>query len=366
MQLQAGGEQMTRQSRRGRKKRTTQPVPTNPLQAMLADYLRWTQGGNYSEATVRNRRVHIGFFLHWCIERGLREPVEVTRPVLERYQRYLFHYRKKNGEPLSFHSQHSRLAPVRVWFKWMVRQNYLLANPASEIELPRIGYRLPNVLTIAEAEQVISQPDIHDPLGLRDRAILETLYSTGMRRLELIHLKLFDLDLARGSVTIRQGKGKKDRVIPIGDRAVAWIEKYLADARPRLVVEPDAGVLFLTADGEEISRDHLTFMARGYIAQSKIGKTGACHLFRHTMATLMLEGGADIRFIQQMLGHSKLSSTQIYTQGSIRMLKQVHSMTHPAQLHKPAAATGNGNSHDQQKAALLAVLEAEAEEEEAE
>jgi len=218
------------------------------------------------------------------------------------------------------------------------------------------------VLSIAEGEQVISQPDIHDPLGLRDRAILETLYSTGVRRLELIHLKLYDLDLARGIVTIRQGKGKKDRVIPIGDRAVAWIEKYLAAARPRLVVEPDAGTLFLTADGEEIGRDHLTFMARGYIAQAKIGKTGACHLFRHTMATLMLEGGADIRFIQQMLGHAKLSSTQIYTQVSIRMLKQVHSMTHPAQLHKPTAATGD-EQNEQQKAALLAALEAEAEEE---
>jgi integrase/recombinase XerD len=357
---------MTRQARRGRKRRASQLVPTNPLEAMLSEYLSWTSVKNYSEVTVRNRRVHIGFFLHWCAERGLQEPVEVTRPILERYQRYLFHYRKKNGQPLSFHSQHTRLAPVRVWFRWMVRQNYLLANPASEIELPRIGYRLPNVLSIAEAEQVISQPDIHDPLGLRDRAILETLYSTGVRRLELIHLKLYDLDLARGIVTIRQGKGKKDRVIPIGDRAVAWIEKYLADARPRLVVEPDTGILFLTADGEEIGRDHLTFMARGYIAQAKIGKTGACHLFRHTMATLMLEGGADIRFIQQMLGHAKLSSTQIYTQVSIRMLKQVHSMTHPAQLQRPAAVTGDGSDeqkNEQQKAALLAALDAEAEEE---
>ena len=296
------------------------------------------------------------------MERGLQEPVEITRPVLERYQRYLFHYRKKDGQPLSFHSQHSRVAPVRVWFKWLVRQNYLLANPASEIELPRLGYRLPHVLSIAEAEQVIGQPDIHDPLGLRDRAILETLYSAGMRRLELIHLKLFDTDLGRGIVTIRQGKGKKDRVIPSGDRAVAWIEKYLNEVRPRLVVEPDDGTLFLSADGEAISPDHLTFMARGYIAQANIGKTGACHLFRHTMATLMLENGADIRFIQQMLGHSKLSSTQIYTQVSIRMLKQVHSMTHPAHLQKPAAAAADGN-HDQQKAALLAALETEAEEE---
>jgi integrase len=204
---------MTRQTRRGRKKRPSTMVPTNALETMLAEYLDWTQVRNYSEVTVCNRRVHIGFFLNWCNERGLQEPVEITRPVLERYQRYLFHYRKKNGEPLSFHSQHTRLAPVRVWFKWLVKQNYLLANPASEIELPRIGYRLPNVLTIAEAEQVLAQPDIHDTLGLRDRAILETFYSTGMRRLELSQLKLFDLDLARGIVTIHQGKGKKDRVI---------------------------------------------------------------------------------------------------------------------------------------------------------
>ncbi len=350
---------MTRQ-RRGRRKRTATVAPTNALEAMLAEYLNWTQVRNYSEVTVRNRRVHIGFFLRWCVERGLREPVEITRPVLERYQRFLFHYRKQNGQPLSFHSQHSRVAPVRVWFKWLVRQNYLLANPASEIELPRLGFRLPQVLSIAEAEQVIGQPDLHDPLGLRDRAILETLYSTGIRRLELIHLKLYDMDLGRGIVTIRQGKGKKDRVLPIGDRAVAWIEKYLHEVRPRLVVEPDDGTLFLSAAGEEISRDHLTHMARGYIAQANIGKTGACHLFRHTMATLMLENGADIRFIQQMLGHAKLSSTQIYTQVSIRMLKQVHSMTHPAQLPKPAAAAADGDNHDEQKAALLAALQAEA------
>lgn len=105
---------MTRQTRRGRKKRTSPLVPTTALEAMLAEYLNWTQVRNYSEATVRNRRVHIGFFLQWCSERGLQEPVEITRPVLERYQRFLFHHRKKNGQPLSFHSQHSRMAPVRV------------------------------------------------------------------------------------------------------------------------------------------------------------------------------------------------------------------------------------------------------------
>src|SRR5208337_4854803 len=209
---------------------------------------------NYSEKTVRNRQVHIGFFLQWCKERGLSEPVEVTRPVLERYQRHLFHYRKKNGEPLSFRSQHSCLVPLRVWFRWMTRQNHILHNPASELELPRLGRRLPrHVLTIHEAEQVLQQPDIRDPIGLRDRAILEVFYSTGMRRTEAIHLKLFDLDLERGTIMIRQGKGKKDRFVPIGERAIAWVQKYIREARPQLAFEPDDLTVFLTAEGEPFS-----------------------------------------------------------------------------------------------------------------
>ena len=203
------------------------------------------------------------------------------------------------------------------------------------------------------------QPNLADPLGLRDRAILETLYSTGMRRLELINLKLYDLDTERGTILIRQGKGKKDRVIPIGDRALAWTQKYLEKSRPKLVAEPDDGTVFLTAQGEPFSRDHLSDAVRTHILAAQLGKTGACHLFRHTMATLMLEGGADIRFIQQMLGHADLSTTQIYTQVSIRLLKQIHSATHPAHLHKTEAAAKEKISDEH--AALLDTLTAEEE-----
>jgi len=282
---------------------------------------------------VKNRRVHIGFFLDWAYERGLTEPVEVTRTVLETYQRHVFHYRKKSGEPLSFTGQHDRIVPLRVWFKWMARHHHILHNPASELELPRLGMRLPKaVLTAHEAEQVIEQSNVHDILGLRDRAILETLYSTGMRRLELVNLTLWDLDLERGAVTIRQGKGKKDRMIPIGDRAAAWVRKYLEEARPQLAMEPDDKVVFLSNAGEPFSLDYLTEMVRGYVEKSGVGKPGACHLFRHTMATLMLEGGADIRFIQAMLGHADLKTTQIYTHVAIRQLQEIHRATHPAKL----------------------------------
>ena len=126
-------------------------------------------------------------------------------------------------------------------------------------------------------EQVLAQPNINDPLGLRDRALMETLYSTGMRRMELANLKLYDLDTERGTVTIRQGKGKKDRVIPIGDRAAAWMDKYLRESRPQLVVEPDDHTVFLSNAGEPFCLDHLSDLVRTYVDAANIGKRGACH-----------------------------------------------------------------------------------------
>jgi integrase/recombinase XerD len=311
------------------KPRKAKTIPATPMQAMLEDYIEKLEVQGFTDDTRSVRRVHLYMFERWAADRGLLEPVEITRPVLERYQRYLFHYRKKDGKPLSFSSQHSRLSGLRQWFKWLTRQNYLLHNPASELELPRLSKPLPRVLNASEAEAIMQQPNVADPVGLRDRTILETFYSTGMRRFELVNLKLYDVDREAGIVTIREGKGKKDRIIPIGDRACRWIDKYLDESRPKLAVEPDDMTMFLTAQGEPFSRNFVSLIVREYIEGAGIGKRGACHLFRHTMATLMLEGGADIRFIQQMLGHSRLDTTQIYTHVSIRMLKQIHSATHP-------------------------------------
>lgn len=316
-------------------KRKPLPAPATPLEALLEKHLEALRIQNYSEYTIKSRRVHIGFFLDWCHERGITEPVDVTRTVLESYQRHVFYYRKKNGEPLGFRGQHDRLVPLRVWFRWMTRQHHVLHNPASELELPRCGFRLPKaVLTAHEAEQIIQMTNVHTPLGLRDRAILETLYTTGMRRIELVSLKLWDLDLERATVIIRQGKGKKDRVIPLGDRTALWVRKYLDESRPQLVSEPDDKTVFLSNAGEPLALDYLTEVVRGYVDDANVGKRGACHLFRHTMATLMLEGGADIRFIQAMLGHADLKTTQIYTHVAIRQLQEIHRATHPAKLER--------------------------------
>ena len=275
------------------KKRKPAQPPSSPLAAMLERHLEDLRVKNYSEYTIKNRRTHIGFFVEWCRDRGVTEPTEVTRPILEHYQRYLFHYRQKNGNPLTFRSQLARLVPLKVWFRWMARQRHILHNPASELELPRLEHRLPKmVLTIAEIEKVLAQPDVNDPLGLRDRALMETLYSTGMRRLELANLKLYDLDT--GTVTIRQGKERRTASFRSAN-GPAWIEKYVGESRPKLAVEPDDHTAFLSNAGEPFSLDHLSALVRAHVDAANIGKRGSCHMFRHCLATFMLENRADIR-----------------------------------------------------------------------
>jgi integrase/recombinase XerD len=247
--------------------------PTDPLgMGRLAEaFFTWMLTKNYSERTVANRRQYLGYFIAWAADRGLTRPSEITKPILERYQRFLYHHRKKDGRPLSFRSQHSRLVPVRAYFKWLARQNHILYNPASELELPKLEHRLPRyVLTQSEAERVMAQPDLNDVLGVRDRAILEVLYSTGMRRMELAGLELCSVDVERGTVMIRQGKGKKDRMVPIGERALNWIDKYVREVRSQLVMEPDESVLFLTDDGMPISPNRLTQMVRNYVDAADI------------------------------------------------------------------------------------------------
>jgi integrase/recombinase XerD len=239
-----------------------------------------------------------------------------------------------------------------------------LSSCAPHLDLPREERRLPRVvLTAREADQVLSQPNVHDLLGLRDRAILEMLYSTGLRRTELTNLMIHDLDQSRQTVFVRLGKGKKDRIVPIGERALAWAAKYLYEARPRIVVEPDCGRLFLSREGGPVAPATLTELVGEYVLAAGVGKSGACHLFRHTMATLMLEGGADVRFIQEMLGHANLQTTQIYTRVSIQKLKAIHDATHPGAKLRPAVTRAADDKTEADRAALLQALEADQEQE---
>ena len=323
-------------SKRIRKQIAGDPTDPQGMLALMAPYFEWMQVRNYSDQTVDTRRGKLGYFIDWCVARGIHRPAEVTKPIVERYQRYLFHYRKRDGDPLTFQSQVNRLTPIRTWFRWLCRYNHILYNPAADIELPKAEHRLPKcVLTANEAEQVINQPNVTEKSGIRDRAILETFYSTGVRRLELLNLCPYDIDAERGVVAIRLGKGKKDRIIPIGDRALAWVNRYLVEVRPGLLVG-DRGLdkLFLSRLGRPFTPSQMTSLVARYVIAADIGKRGSCHLLRHTMATVMLENGADIRYIQAILGHSRLETTEVYTHVSIRKLKEIHTATHPARLKR--------------------------------
>jgi integrase/recombinase XerD len=304
----------------------------------LQRYVAFLEVRSYSLNTIRYRDTHLRTFIIWCDERSLTRPGQLDRLTLERYQRHLFYYRKANGDPLASESQQQQhLWALRLWLRWMVKQGQLSRSPAEELELPRSSQRLPKaILTARKTEAVLAQPDLGAAVGLRNRAILETLYSTGMGRAEVCGLQTQDLDFERGMVMIRQGKGKKDRLIPIGERALAWIAAYRERARGELVAGRDLGRLFLSCLGENMRPAHLTRVVGRYVREVGVGKLGSCHMFRHTMATLMMENGADIRFIQAMLGHVNLNTTQLYTQVSLGHLKEVHTALHPGRLPEAA------------------------------
>ncbi|MCP4474738.1 MAG: site-specific tyrosine recombinase XerC [Gammaproteobacteria bacterium] len=317
------------------KPKATPPIDHNGLYPYLLRFTEWGYVKGLSPATVKSRDRSLRRFIAWCDERSLDDPTAITKPILESYQKHLYYYRKSNGEPLSHGSQHALLAPIRAFFKWLSRENYILYNPASELELPRQQRGLPRaILSEDEIDTIISLPDIKTPYGIRDRAILETLYSVGIRRMELVNLNIYDIDSSRKTLLVREGKGRKDRLLPLGERALHWVERYRLEARPELQTSHTETTLFLTDYGEPWVRNRLSELIKKYLHHAKIDKPGACHLFRHAMATHMLDNGADIRYIQMMLGHSDLSTTQIYTQVSIEKLRQIHAATHPADRPK--------------------------------
>lgn len=307
------------------------------FEQQIRAYLRHLEVRNYSPQTLDSANRALRLFGAWSIERGIGRPEQVTLRVLERYQRALFHTRKSNGEPLSFKTQELRLSHVRALFRYLVRQHVIAYSPAAELLLPRSPPRLPtDTFSVAEMEQILRTPDLSTALGLRDRALLELFYSTGLRRTEVALLDLYDLDRDRRWVVVRKGKGGKGRVVPIGERALAWTVKYIEEARSQLVLTEEEWALFVSAKtGRRFRPDALGHLVRRMLDDSGVRhRKGACHLFRHTMATHMLEGGADLRAIQEMLGHAKLDTTQIYTKVSIERLQQVHAQAHPASLER--------------------------------
>jgi integrase/recombinase XerD len=346
----------------------------NGLTRYQGAFHEWEAVVGYSPRTVAGQRHALVRFISWCDERGLDRPQDITRPILERYQRHVYHYRKHNGQPLTVSAQLGLILPLQAWFKWLTKQNHILYNPAADLDLPVRPKALPKgLLSVAQVDEILNGCDVGKPEGVRMRAMIEVLYSTGIRRFELAGLKLFDVDVERGALMVRQGKGAKDRLVPVGDRACAWVGKYLREVRPELATSADNYVLFLDDGGRAYEPGRLGDQVKRHLVATGIEQPGSCHLFRVACATHMLENGADIRFIQCLLGHAKLDTTQIYTQVSLAKLKEVHNATHPARLHRAADTTtshqngpGATNAAPTDRSAtdpagtLLAALQAEA------
>lgn len=335
-----------------------EPLAGAGLTRYLQEHLEWLRVANYSPDTARTRRQAIGRFIAWAGERGIEEPRQITRAMVERYQRHLFYYRKPSGQPLSVGMQGQYLAAIKLWFKWLTRAHHILANPASELDLPRRPKQLPGkILSAAQVEAILAQAEPATHAGLRDRALLELLYATGLRRSEAASLGVYDIDALRGLLWVRQGKGGRQRVVPLGERALAWLDKYLSEARPQLLAG-ESLALFLSDYGAPMRADQVADKVRRHMQFAGIAKGGATHLLRHACATHMLEGGADIRFIQAMLGHANLETTEIYTHVSIDKLIEVHRATHPGRLQraKPADDARPGPDADHAAEALLEAL----------
>jgi integrase/recombinase XerD len=319
-----------------RKPKAAQPSDSNPLQPYKLSFCEWTCIMGLSDKTADMREWALGHFIAWVDERGIRHPGEVTRPILQRYQRHLYLLRKKDGQPLAYSSQVNRLTPVVAFFKWLTREGHILSNPAADLDMPKAPHRLPrHLLSIEQVSQVLNQPDTHTLIGLRDRAMLEVLYSSAIRRSELAHLKITDVDTERGTLMVRLGKGAKDRLVPVGERACAWVRRYSLEVRPELL-SADTLVLFLNDWAQPFEPKQLSALVRRYMQAAGFA-SGSCHALRHACATHMLDGGADIRFIQALLGHSELTTTEIYTHVAIGKLKAVHALTHPARLERVTA-----------------------------
>ena len=319
------------------------PIPGDPndpqgLTALLHRYLIWMETHNFAANTASVRRQQLSRFISWCADRSVTQAAAVTPRMIERFQRHLFYYRKRNGQPLSIASQSHWLTSLRSWMAWMKDQGVIQQSPAGDLQLPKGEKRLPrHPLSVQEVEAILTQPDIRTPCGLRTRAILEVLYSSGLRRKEVLALELGDIDRSRRVILVRLGKGNKDRFVPVGERALAWIDKYLFQGRPALCDDPDQNLLFVTRNGRPLHPNQVSAQVRRAMDQAGITKRGSCHLFRHTAASMMLDRGADIRHIQAILGHENLCTTQIYTYVSIGKLCEVHARTHPARLFRPSS-----------------------------
>jgi integrase/recombinase XerD len=271
---------------------------------------------------VENYSLDLARYAGFLAREGVSDPRAADGSTILRYLARL------RQEGLAARSAARHLSAVRGFYRFLVGEGKLAESPALLVESPRLGRKLPQVLSRDEVERLIAAPDISTPLGLRDRTMLEVLYATGLRVSELVGLRGSQVDLVVGYLRTR-GKGSKERIVPMGEVASSWIDRYLKIARRTILKRRQSPYLFLTARGGPMTTARFFQIVRTVAAKADIRKVIGPHTLRHSFATHLLEGGADLRSVQMMLGHADISTTQIYTHVSRERLRELVKRHHP-------------------------------------
>ena len=291
----------------------------------LVEFRAWLRVRHYRPASLTTYTEMLRPFWAWCAQEQITDLRALTRSVLERYAASVM------ACPLSRATQALRLRALKRLFASLVETNHLLLDPAAGLRDPSAGHRLPRpILTQAEVRRLLVQPNTSLRHGIRDRALLELCYATGLRVGEVVTCTVYDVDLDAGLLTVRRGKGGHARVVPLGREATRWLSEYLAQIRPRWNrFAPHERALWLARDGRPLSHAMVSIIIRRAAQAARLTKRVTCHTLRHTCATHLLEAGADLVVIKALLGHRQLSTTQLYTRVRPVDVKAIHRETHP-------------------------------------
>jgi integrase/recombinase XerD len=278
---------------------------------------------NLSENTIESYRNDITNLIQFLGNYNIDDPQSIKYNHIAEFFKFLNEAGLASSSASRYHSS------LKGFFSYMLRNKYITENPVEKIPSPKLSKKLPQVLTVKEIDEILSQPDINNKLGLRDKALLEVFYACGIRVSELINLKISGLFFKEEIIRVF-GKGSKERLVPIGRSAISWVTEYLKQSRPLLEKKSKSeNYLFLNVRGTKLSRMGVWKVVNHYVKEAKIDKEVHPHTFRHSFATHLIEGGADLRAVQEMLGHADISTTQIYTHIDRDYIKQVHRDFHP-------------------------------------
>ncbi|WP_137819500.1 site-specific tyrosine recombinase XerD [Pseudomonas sp. 2FG] len=295
------------------------PAIDHPLIDHFLDAL-WLEKG-LSEHTRSAYRSDLAHFNGWLQERGLQLPAAGREVILD-------HLAWRLHAGYVARSTARFLSGLRGFYRFLLRENLIATDPTLQVEMPQLGRPLPKSLSEADVEALLAAPDFGEPIGLRDRAMLEVLYACGLRVTELISLTLEQVNLRQGVLRVF-GKGNKERLVPLGEEAIVWVERYVREARPFLLDGKPSDVLFPSQRGEQMTRQTFWYRIKHQAKVAGIAKSLSPHTLRHAFATHLLNHGADLRVVQMLLGHSDLSTTQIYTHVARARLQELHAQHHP-------------------------------------